>query len=150
MRFLGKLLPLKNPLSTRLLLLLALMNGLAYGLLAAERKPEPPTVQDADIPVAEMDFSLQVFPNPNAGRFRVDVEGTFADTAQLVIINVEGKRVYQLPIAQGGAFAFNLSSLRKGIYFAQIRTAHQVVSCPILYAYDPQSSTLPGAAKPKP
>jgi hypothetical protein len=140
----------KNPLSTRLLLLLALMNGLGFSLLAAERRLEPPAAQGADLPVAEMDFSLQVFPNPNAGRFRVEVEGTFADTAQLVIINVEGKRVYQLPISQGGAFAFNLSSLRKGIYFAQIRTAHQVVSCPILYAYDPQSSALPGARNPKP
>lgn len=144
---------MKKLFSCRFLLLLALLNGAAYGLLAAEWRPQPQMQQAGgpDLPgttVAE--YKIQAFPNPNAGRFRLEVEGEFTDTVQLVIINVEGKRVYERQIAQAGEFLFNLTTLRKGIYFAQIRDGNKVVSCPILYAYDPEEQQLPGTRAPRP
>lgn len=136
--------------SCRLLLLLALMNGAAYGLLAAELHPFRQSTS-TDLPGSLVaDYKIRVYPNPNAGRFRLEVEGTFTDTVQLVIINVEGKRVYQRDIAQAGEFLFNLTPMRKGIYFAQIRVNNKVISCPILYAYEPEEQLLPGTRPVKP
>lgn len=100
--------------------------------------------------VSVAEYKIQVYPNPNAGRFRLVVEGAFTDTVQLIIINVEGKRVYEREIDRAGEFLFNLTTLRKGIYFAQIRDGNKVVSCPILYAYDPEEQTLPGTRALRP
>lgn len=148
---------MKNFSTCRFLILLALLNGAAFGLLAAEWRPPSPAQSAVsawngnDLPDAVSgEYKIQVFPNPNAGRFRLQVEGTFADTVELVIINVEGKRVYQRSIAQAGEFLFNLTPLRKGIYFAQIRVDNKVVSCPILYAYDPEDSGIPVNQPPRP
>ncbi|MBI1193876.1 MAG: T9SS type A sorting domain-containing protein [Bacteroidetes bacterium] len=144
---------MKNLFSCRFLLLLALLNGAAYGLLAAEWRPQPTQHQAGgpDLPGAAVAaYKIQVYPNPNAGRFRLEIEGAFTDTVQLIIINVEGKRVYEREIDRAGEFLFNLTTLRKGIYFAQIREGNKVVSCPILYAYDPEEQLLPGTRALKP
>ncbi len=131
--------------------LLILLTGLSYGLYAAERQPAQSSVQTLDLPDnLSPAYQLRVLPNPNSGRFRLEVDGDFSDTVQLVIINVEGVRVYEREIAQSGAFLFNLSTLRKGIYFAQIRTGSKVISCPILYAYDPEQLMLPSLDVAKP
>jgi|GEM_PF-1152292 len=145
---------MKNLFSCRFLLLLALLNGAAYGLLAAEWPPQGEFRQQSgnpDLPgQSATEYKIQVYPNPNAGRFRLEVDGDFTDTVQLIIINVEGKRVYEREIAQAGEFLFNLTTLRKGIYFAQIREGNKVISCPILYAYDPEQQALPGTRALKP
>ena len=141
---------MKNLFSCRLLVLLALMNGAAFGLLASELGPVWSTQQKDWPELAEAEFKIQVYPNPNAGRFRLDIQGAFTDTVQFIIINVEGKLVYQREIAQAGEFLFNLTPLRNGIYFAQIRVENKVISCPILYAYDPEEQTLPGTLPMRP
>jgi hypothetical protein len=94
------------------------------------------------------DFRLEVTPNPNDGRFRLHVQGTFTDTVELVIINAEGKKVYTRKINEPGEFLFNLTPLRQGIYFAQLREANKVVSLPILYAFRESEPTLPVTEEP--
>lgn len=131
-------------------LLLALL--LAAGTVLAA--PGAPPRADGyrvvrDAVTSPPDYRIQVSPNPNAGRFRLEVLGTFTDTVELVIINVEGKKVYTRRISEPGEFLFNLTPLRQGIYFAQVREANQVVSLPIIYAYKEGEPALPNADEPR-
>lgn len=99
----------------------------------------------------DVDYSIDVQPNPNAGRFRLEVTGNITDTVELVIINAQGKKVYTRPIDAPGSFLFNLTPLRQGIYFAQLRQAGKVVSLPIIYAYtdpEPALATPSGEGQP--
>lgn len=84
------------------------------------------------------EYEIEVFPNPNDGNFRLDVNGSFEDTVELNIINVIGVSVYKKELDRSGELFLNLQSLRKGIYFAQIRTENKVFSHPIIYSYDTQ------------
>jgi hypothetical protein len=102
-----------------------------------------PFVEATSLPLRDVDYSIDVHPNPNAGRFRLEVTGTISDTVELVIINAQGKKVYTRPIDAPGSFLFNLTPLRQGIYFAQLRQAGKVVSLPIIYAYQEPDPTLP-------
>lgn len=125
--------------------------GMAFALFAPVALAALPgkwhsvTVVDA---VMAPDFRLNVTPNPNDGRFRLHVQGTFTDTVELVIINAEGKKVYTRKINEPGEFLFNLTPLRQGIYFAQLREANKVVSLPILYAFRETEPTLPVSEEP--
>ena len=72
--------------------------GLFFGMALALFTPValaalPGKWHSASITDAVMapDFRLEVTPNPNDGRFRLHVQGTFTDTVELVIINAEGK-----------------------------------------------------------
>lgn len=83
-----------------------------------------------------IEFQISAFPNPNAGKFRLEISGPFVDSVDLVIINVSGEKVYSRKLVENGELFLNLTPLRKGIYFAQIRSENKVVSHPIIYAYD--------------
>jgi hypothetical protein len=103
-------------------------------LLASGLKPGSESA--GPISPAISDYSLDVVPNPNNGRFRLDIEGEFPDSVNLTIIDATGKQVYKRAISESGELYLSLRSLRKGIYFAQLRIENVVISHPILYAYD--------------
>ena len=89
------------------------------------------------------EYEIEVYPNPNDGNFRLDVNGPFEDTVELNIINVTGKSVYKKELDRSGELFLSLQSMRKGIYFAQIRTENKVFSHPIIYSYDARQSQQP-------
>jgi hypothetical protein len=108
-------------------------------LAASDRPSDDLTDPDRliDQPKIEStEYKISAFPNPNAGKFRLEISGPFVDSVDLVIINVSGKQVYKRKLVKNGELFLNLTPLRKGIYFAQIRQENKVVSHPIIYAYD--------------
>jgi hypothetical protein len=81
-------------------------------------------------------IDMFIVPNPNAGKFRLEISGEIPVGAELRIINVEGEKVYSRLIDKAGYLYLNLSPLRKGIYFAQLRVGEKMISHPIIYSYD--------------
>ena len=67
--------------------------------------------------------NILVFPNPNNGQFRLDIEVPTAGERTLEVVNAMGQLVWleTLRLAEGGnSHAVDLGSLAKGIYFLRI------------------------------
>jgi hypothetical protein len=65
--------------------------------------------------------NLQVYPNPTNGN--IQISGEFGKTAQVQLIDIQGKIVFENLIeTPENLFNLNLAELNKGIYFIQIQS----------------------------
>lgn len=68
--------------------------------------------------------AIQIIPNPNTGKFNVNIDYLEATGAELNVLDVTGKQVYNELINKNGAYsaAIDVSMLAKGIYIVQLKT----------------------------
>ena len=70
---------------------------------------------------------LKVFPNPNNGRFTLDLKTSGSKTFNLRVYNTIGKQVYakKIDIVNDALISVDLSTLSKGVYFIRIDNKHE-------------------------
>jgi hypothetical protein len=82
------------------------------------------TMKDAtDILYQWDDNNIKVIPNPNQGRFNIQIENTNLEGVDIIIRDASGKMVYKrfTRIKEGkNSIPLNISSLSKGIYIIEI------------------------------
>ena len=69
------------------------------------------------------DYRLQIFPNPNEGKFVVqiaDCPGCLAKIENLTVMNVLGEKVFERSAIREQSLSIDLSKHPKGIYFVKI------------------------------
>ena len=74
--------------------------------------------------------SLQLYPNPNAGRFNLTVEGTTANNFNIDVVNVSGQKIYSVNTENTGnnySRQFDLSFLSGGVYFVKLTSGNQTL-----------------------
>jgi len=74
---------------------------------------------------------LNLYPNPTSGNFTIDITSKIQNEAQLQVVDIFGKSIYQekLTINQGKYLkTIDLANFGKGIYFVIIRTEKDIVS----------------------
>lgn len=74
---------------------------------------------------------VQVFPNPNRGRFQVAIGEIQAPAVYLQLINLQGQVQFQqrYPLTHGQQqISLNLPSLPTGLYYLQVKDANRIVS----------------------
>ena len=88
---------------------------------------EPPdeNKQAEEAKIIEVDFrknppSVEVFPNPNSGKFSVTINWNNLDNAEYEIRDMIGRSIVKARIITF-AFDLDLSSLTKGIYLLQTK-----------------------------
>ena len=88
---------------------------------------EPPdeNKQAEEAKIIEVDFrknptSVEVFPNPNSGKFSVTINLNNLDNAEYEIRDMIGRSIVKVRIITF-AFDLDLSSLTKGIYLLQTK-----------------------------
>ena len=77
----------------------------------------------------ELDHQLLIFPNPNNGEFTVEVSGEVGNKADLQILDLSGRLVYDGSMTSNEQFAqsqLNLSGLQNGQYIAVVKTGKAV------------------------
>jgi methionine-rich copper-binding protein CopC len=82
---------------------------------------------------------VRLYPNPNNGRFTIDLEwanANSADRATIEVLNVMGQTVYQaeLPIT-GNSTSMNISlteNIAKGMYHVRVRTNGMQTTRPLV------------------
>lgn len=77
----------------------------------------------------ELDHQLLIFPNPNNGEFTVEVSGEVGNKAELQILDLSGRLVYDGSMTSNEQFAqsqLNLSGLQNGQYIAVVKTGKAV------------------------
>lgn len=81
------------------------------------------TISDAFVGLAEntLEQNLQVYPNPFSTSLTINIEGGFEKNANVTITDITGKVVLTEEL-NGSKNQLNLTSLEKGIYFAEIRS----------------------------
>lgn len=82
------------------------------------------------IPAAKTEASVAVMPNPNNGKFEIDLNG-FSGSADLTIVNALGTTVYsEKQVTVNGALVktVDLSGNPPGVYFLMIRTGEQKIT----------------------
>lgn len=75
------------------------------------------------------DQHVMIFPNPNSGEFTVEVAGAIGNKANLQIIDLSGRTVYQGNMDGDESFAqskLNLTELQSGQYIAIVRTEKSI------------------------
>jgi len=72
--------------------------------------------------------SLSIYPNPSNGIFRLDISTKKMINYNLVLRNVNGKKVYSNDLVVNGNYQdqMDFSSLAKGVYYLQIKTAESM------------------------
>jgi hypothetical protein len=70
-------------------------------------------------PVVSPDWDAKIYPNPNEGVFSIMVSGSSA-ALNVLVFNVIGEKVYELPILGDHGAKIDLSNLEKGLYVVQI------------------------------
>ncbi|MFN8397277.1 MAG: choice-of-anchor J domain-containing protein [Bacteroidia bacterium] len=69
--------------------------------------------------------SVSIVPNPNAGLFRMEWSGAEAGVAEVAIVDMLGRRVWESVIVDlpaAGKLDFDLQGQPRGVYFLQMRT----------------------------
>ena len=67
------------------------------------------------------DQTLSVYPNPNTGTFRVELENNTNTTVHLSVMDLQGRQVYSDSF-QGDQYEVNLNTLPAGMYQLKVQT----------------------------
>ncbi len=76
-------------------------------------------------------ISLEIFPNPSSGKFNVNIKADELNNAELKVIDIVGKVIYEqtnLSIQGSQAINIDLRDRPNGIYFVQIKNENYSVS----------------------
>lgn len=79
-------------------------------------------VADVHYAVEQVDrpWDVQLFPNPNSGRFQVRLSGSVTKV-EMAVFNVIGERVFSTSMVAISGSDIDLSNLAKGLYVVQFR-----------------------------
>ncbi|PCJ80306.1 MAG: hypothetical protein COA57_15065 [Flavobacteriales bacterium] len=78
-------------------------------------------------------INFKIYPNPNDGNFELRIENEELRNAEVTIYNVLGERVYETYVRyQVSGIRIDISSLPKGVYFLQLKTAAGTVNRKIM------------------
>jgi Leucine-rich repeat (LRR) protein len=69
--------------------------------------------------VIEKNVDLKIYPNPNNGRFTIEMSG-FAEGAMLSVIDMKGRVVGSQLIDNTQLASFDIQAIEKGIYFVRV------------------------------
>lgn len=82
---------------------------------------------------------MLVYPNPSGGQIHIDLSSLSASEGTLLILNHNGQRVYQqrLDLWERKVFSLNLNEkqLPAGAYFIQYRSAQELFTEKLIFAY---------------
>jgi PKD repeat protein len=104
---------------------------IAGGVCGADTLIIPVTVAGINVAETPLDRSLSVYPNPNAGVFRVDFELGSAQRVEVKVLSATGQVVWvrNLESANGlQRHAVDLSEASAGLYLLQITSEEGVVT----------------------
>jgi hypothetical protein len=76
-----------------------------------------------------LDHTIEVFPNPTEGAMRVELSGAVAGNAELVIVDIMGRKIYSESMEASNDFAFSdlqLEGLESGTYIIRVTTQSRV------------------------
>ena len=77
---------------------------------------------------------VNIFPNPNNGRFEIHLEGfTTEEKFSIEILNFSGKPVKQYSEVSRNDFQIDISDFAKGIYFVKIQAGEKVYLEKVVY-----------------
>jgi hypothetical protein len=82
-------------------------------------------------------FDLQILPNPNDGRFSLQLNSSISSTATLGIYNLAGQQIMAqaIELTEGpSSLNLSLTDLPEGVYLVQILTPQGVVNRKIIIA----------------
>ena len=78
-----------------------------------------------EVPLENIDVnSITIYPNPNNGQFRVDIEGG-AVTASIEVFDFIGKKVFD-KTSSGNKFIIDIIDQARGIYFVKVTIGDEV------------------------
>ncbi|HRH34950.1 MAG TPA: T9SS type A sorting domain-containing protein, partial [Catalimonadaceae bacterium] len=102
------------------------------GCLSDPSIGRPVTVTAVDDEIEEDEqFQISVFPNPNEGRFRIEMEGVKHPTIDVIIIDAVGKEIWNetLTTSDGLKVATDLHfpKLSSGVYWLKVPLKDQVI-----------------------
>lgn len=102
------------------------------GCLSDPSIGRPVTVTSVDDEIEEDEqFQISVFPNPNEGRFRIEMEGVKHPTIDVIIIDAVGKEIWNetLTTSDGLKVATDLHfpKLSSGVYWLKVPLKDQVI-----------------------
>jgi hypothetical protein len=71
--------------------------------------------------------AMQVYPNPNSGKFTVSIDMTLSEDATVVVMNAVGVKVAELPAGSfnNGNVQIDLSNMSAGVYFVRLHNNNQ-------------------------
>ncbi len=78
-----------------------------------------------------MNTSLNVYPNPNNGKFRIDFDAEGLRNVEITISDITGKVIYANDLGKVSGSQreeVNLSNYAKGVYIVQLKSDDVVVS----------------------
>ena len=81
----------------------------------------------------EIDYSLEVYPNPSEGIFNLSMDNFKGDQIDLTVYTELGGIAYQETISDNNVEGYlqkqiDLSALSEGIYFVQVKSDQQMVT----------------------
>jgi len=90
-------------------------SGTGGGGLGAPEKSELVSTTTGNA-ITKQAMSFKVYPNPNNGRFTVELSNT-ENTATICLYNIFGQKVGESMQLSNGILQFNLPTIKRGIYF---------------------------------
>lgn len=79
-------------------------------------------------PEINAETSVNIYPNPNQGRFNVEIASQNAETASIQILGIDGKLIHSEVVNCNGAVTkeFDISSYASGVYFVKISSGNNM------------------------
>ncbi len=85
---------------------------------------------ETNLPEADVEKWLNVYPNPNQGVFYLEVQQlSFGENIEVSVLNTTGDNVYQKDVKTDGDYyqiKINLTYLPKGVYLIHVRAARGI------------------------
>ena len=67
-------------------------------------------------------LSIEVFPNPNDGRFEIRMDGGFSSGSLIAVVTLDGREVYKSKLASNlGVIKLNLGQVESGSYVVLVK-----------------------------
>ena len=76
-------------------------------------------------------FDVSISPNPNNGRFKIEITNNKNASAEISIFDLMGNVIYSLQMKNSLA-EINLSTVSKGIYYISLRNENKVINKKII------------------
>jgi C1A family cysteine protease/putative hemolysin len=95
------------------------------GTVVSQRNEKSKTVREITIPTKISEKSVKVYPNPNSGRFTLELTN-FEGLSQVYIMNILGTMFYQTTVNSIELTELDLATLRKGLYFICVKNGDLV------------------------
>jgi hypothetical protein len=77
-----------------------------------------------------MPYGFRLYPNPNSGKFRVDLQGFSRGKLQISLYNALGQMVYRDALMVedlDAGFSVDLGATDVGLYWLQVQQEHRVL-----------------------